>query len=69
MLPMRIKLTYVHCHMHKKICQTKVIVKHLYKVTRSKANRIPDLHHTSVDVNLIANFIELPDAHDVGCQF
>jgi hypothetical protein len=23
-------------------------------------------HHTSADVNLVANPIELPDAHDVG---
>jgi hypothetical protein len=36
MLPMRIKLTHVHYQLHKKICQTKVFIKHSYKVTRSK---------------------------------
>jgi hypothetical protein len=27
-----------------------------------------DLHHASIDVDLVANLIELFDAHDVGCQ-
>jgi hypothetical protein len=30
--------------------------------------RFPDLHHAGVDVNLVANLIELTDAHDVGRQ-
>jgi hypothetical protein len=27
-----------------------------------------DLYHTSVGVYLVDNLIDLPDAHDVGCQ-
>jgi hypothetical protein len=30
--------------------------------------RFPDLHHAGVDVDLVANLIELTDAHDVGRQ-
>jgi hypothetical protein len=26
---------------------------------------LPDLHHASVDIDLVANLIELPDARDV----
>jgi hypothetical protein len=36
MLPMRTKVTHVHYHLHMKICQTKVFVKHSYKATRLK---------------------------------
>jgi hypothetical protein len=36
MLPIRAKVTNVLYHLHKKICQTKVFVKHSYKATRLK---------------------------------
>jgi hypothetical protein len=36
MLPMRTKVTHVHYHLHKKICQIEVFVNHSYKATRSK---------------------------------
>jgi hypothetical protein len=29
---------------------------------------LPDLHHASVDVDLVADLIKLPNAHDVGCH-
>jgi hypothetical protein len=36
MLPMRTKVTHVHYHLHKKICQIEVFVKHSYEATRMK---------------------------------
>jgi hypothetical protein len=36
MLPMRTKVTHVHYHLHKKICQIEVFAKHSYKATRLK---------------------------------
>jgi hypothetical protein len=35
---------------------------------QQQTSRLPDLHHISVDVDLVANLIKLPDAYDVGCQ-
>jgi hypothetical protein len=34
MLPIRTKVTHVHYHPHKKICQIEVFIKHSYKATR-----------------------------------
>jgi hypothetical protein len=36
MLPIRTKVTHVYYHMHKKICQLEVFIKHSYEATRSK---------------------------------
>jgi hypothetical protein len=37
MFPMRTKVTHVHYHLQKKICQTEVFIEHSRKTTRLKA--------------------------------
>jgi hypothetical protein len=43
-------------------------VRLLLYVRQQHTTRFSDLHHASVDVDLVANLIELTDAHDVGSQ-
>jgi hypothetical protein len=35
---------------------------------QQQTSRLLDLYHISVDVDIVANLIELPDAHDVDYQ-
>jgi hypothetical protein len=56
------------CRLHK-LQMEKVQAVHLSLYLRQQHTiRFSDLHHVSVDVDLVANLIELADTHDVGCQ-
>jgi hypothetical protein len=43
-------------------------VRLLLYLRQQHTTRFSDLHHAGVDVDLVANLIELTDAHDVGRQ-
>jgi hypothetical protein len=47
--------------------KVQVVLLPLY-LRQQNTTRFLDLHHTGVDVDLVANLVELADAHNVGCQ-
>jgi hypothetical protein len=63
------------CHLVAQACRLRELQMEKVQAVRlplylrqQHTTRFPDLHHASVDVDLVANLIELTDAHDVGRQ-